>query len=86
MSGVPLYSYYGEPANRSSRPAWGGPNATMAPPSGPYLGSGNKCAANDDTCEGRKAKGTDYCYGHARSLGVIQVKEVSDGNGSSNTK
>ena len=81
-----MYSYYGEPANRSSRPAWGGPDARLAPPSAPYLGRGNKCSANDDTCEGRKALGTDFCFGHARSLGLVKVKEVADGDGSSDAE
>lgn len=26
------------------------------------------CRANDNTCRGRKAKGTDYCMGHLRSF------------------
>lgn len=30
------------------------------------------CVANDDTCKGRRAKGTEYCAGHLRSQGVIK--------------
>lgn len=32
-----------------------------------YVGR-NRCIANEDTCEGPKAKGTDYCVGHLRSM------------------
>jgi len=32
----------------------------------PYLGR-QRCIANDDTCEGPKAKGTEYCIGHLRA-------------------
>jgi len=60
--------------------------ARLAAASGPYVGRGNKCAGNDDTCEGRRAMGTNYCYGHARSLGLIKVKEAADGDGSSDAE
>lgn len=60
--------YYGVPI-QGIRPSSEVPGSRLAPPSGPYLGRGNFCAANDDTCEGRKAKGTDYCMGHLRSRG-----------------
>lgn len=32
------------------------------------------CIGNDDTCGARRAKGTEYCIGHLRSL----EKEVKD--------
>ena len=60
--------YYGEPIS-GIRPSAEIPGSRQAPPSGPYLGRGNFCAANEDTCTGRKAKGTDYCMGHLRSRG-----------------
>jgi hypothetical protein len=75
MSGVPLYSYYGVPAAREARQA-AYDDARIAAASAPYLGRGNLCAANNDTCEGRRAKGTDYCYGHLRSMGLAG-KEVN---------
>ena len=61
-------AYYGEPVS-GIRPFAEIPGSRQAPPSGPYLGRGNFCAANEDTCTGRKAKGTDYCMGHLRSRG-----------------
>ena len=60
--------YYGVPI-QGIRPSAEVPGSRQAPPSGPYLGRGNFCVANDDTCTGRKAKGTDYCMGHLRSRG-----------------
>ena len=60
--------YYGVPI-QGIRPSAEVPGSRQAPPSGPYLGRGNFRAANDDTCTGRKAKGTDYCMGHLRSRG-----------------
>ncbi len=58
--------YYGVPIQgiRLSAEAEGSKLATA---SGPYLGRGNFCSANDDTCTGRKAKGTDLCMGHLRN-------------------
>jgi hypothetical protein len=64
------HEYYGSPIS-GIRPAAEVPGSQQAPASGPYLGRGNFCAANDDTCEGRKAKGTDYCMGHLRSRGEV---------------
>lgn len=29
------------------------------------------CRANDNTCKGPKAKGTDYCVGHLRARGEL---------------
>ena len=77
MVGVPAYSLYGRPAVDSRLAHMDG--ARLAAPSAPYLGRGNLCAANEDTCEGRKAMGTDYCYGHARAMGLIKKKEETDG-------
>jgi hypothetical protein len=78
---VPAHAYYGQPVYGQRLASVDG--ARLAAPSGPYIGRGNKCAANDDTCEGMKAKGTDYCMGHLRSIlkeeGVDKVEEVTDG-------
>ena len=62
------HTYYGEPV-QGIRPLANVPGSKLASASGPYLGRGNFCSANDDTCGGRKAKGTDYCMGHLRSRG-----------------
>jgi hypothetical protein len=41
-----------------------------------------KCIGNDDTCGARKAKGTDWCVGHMRSLGLLEAKtEVTNDEG-----
>ena len=63
---VPAHSLYGKPVDGQRLAAVEG--ARLAAASGPYVGR-NRCVANDDTCEGPKAKGTDYCIGHLRSNG-----------------
>lgn len=60
--------YYGVPV-QGNKPAGQVPGSKPAPASGPYLGRGNFCSAMDDTCEGRKARGTDFCIGHLRNRG-----------------
>lgn len=85
MSAVPAHQLYGEPATRHARQAHI-EGARLASASAPYVGRGNLCTANEDTCTGRKAKGTDFCYGHARSFGLIKSKEADDGDGSSDAE
>jgi len=81
MNAIPTHALYGVPATASRLAHMDG--ARLAAPSAPYLGRGNLCAANDDSCEGRKAQGTEYCYGHLRSMGLVKKKEmVADGNDS----
>lgn len=85
MNAIPTYSLYGVPAVDARLAHVDG--AVLAAPSAPYLGRGNLCAANEDTCTGRKSKGTDYCYGHARSMGLITPKEVDlDGDGTTDAE
>jgi hypothetical protein len=60
------HSYYGTPV--SGMRLAGVAGAKLAAPSAPYIGR-NRCIANEDTCEGPKAKGTDFCVGHLRSKG-----------------
>ena len=62
---IPAHAMYGTPANHSRLA--GTNTARLAPPSAPYVGRGNKCSANDDTCEGMRAKGTELCMGHLRA-------------------
>lgn len=71
-----VHSLYGEPAFRDTRPSGQEAGSKLAPPGGPYIGR-NRCIANDDTCEGPKAKGTDYCIGHLRAM----EKETDEHNG-----
>ncbi len=66
-SSVPLYSYHGVPVG-GARPAGKAEGSRPAPPGGaPYVGR-NRCIANNDTCKAPRAKGTDYCVGHLRSI------------------
>lgn len=67
MTSAPIYSYYGESANKNSRP-YATNDAQPAPAGGmPYLGH-TRCIANDETCQGARAKGTNFCIGHLRQL------------------
>lgn len=74
---VPAHSYYGQPVSNIRLASIDG--ASIAAPSAPYIGRGNKCSANDDTCEGIRAKGTDLCMGHLRQANKGKDKEVTDG-------
>jgi hypothetical protein len=75
---VPAHSYYGVPQNNQRLSAISG--ARIASASAPYLGRGNKCSGNEDTCEGMRAKGTEFCMGHLRSVKKVSVetKVVND--------
>jgi hypothetical protein len=74
---VPAHAYYGKPVSGIRLASIDG--ARLAAPSAPYIGRGNKCSANEDTCEGIRAKGTDLCMGHLRSATKGMDKEVTDG-------
>jgi hypothetical protein len=62
----PAHALYGQPVHSQRLAPTDG--AKLATASAPYLGRG-KCMGNEDTCEGPKAKGTEYCIGHLRSMG-----------------
>lgn len=68
---VPAHSYYGSPQGDYRLAHIQG--AKLASASAPYVGRGNKCSGNDDTCEGMRAKGTELCMGHLRKM----AKEVA---------
>jgi hypothetical protein len=74
---VPAHAYYGQPVAGKRLAVADG--ARIAAPSGPYIGRGNKCSANEDTCEGMRAKGTEFCMGHLRQVTKGMDKEVTDG-------
>jgi len=76
---VPAHAYHGQPVNGQRLAAVAG--ARIATGSAPYVGRGNKCTANDDSCEGMKAKGTEFCMGHLRQATKAkgEDKEVTDG-------
>lgn len=78
---IPAYALYGEPVS-GIRSVYEQNGSKMAPPSGPYLGRGNKCSAKDDTCEGNRVKDEVFCAGHLRSVmskSKVKVVEVKDG-------
>ncbi len=74
---VPAHTYYGQPISGMRLAAVDG--ARVAAPSAPYIGRGNKCTANEDTCEGMRAKGTEFCMGHLRQVTKGKDKGVTDG-------
>jgi hypothetical protein len=61
---VPAHAYYGSPVNSYRAAAIA--DAHIAPPSGPYLGRGDKCEGNDDTCGANKVRGQKFCAGHMK--------------------
>ena len=85
IQAVPAHSLYGRPAVDARLAHMDG--ARIAAPSAPYVGRGNKCTANEDTCEGMRAKGTEYCMGHLRSFkkkgGVVDGDEQVDSSADS---
>lgn len=67
MSIRPVAGYHGPDAVRDRSI---GHVATHARPAGagmPFIGD-VRCAANDGQCTAPRAKGTDYCIGHLRSM------------------
>jgi len=42
----------------------------------PYVGH-TRCVANEETCQGARAKGTPYCIGHLRQMAKEQASESS---------
>ena len=78
MGAVPAHSYYGKPQGDYRLAHIDG--ARLASASAPYIGRGNKCSGNEDTCEGIRAKGTEFCMGHLRKLAKENgvTKEVTE--------
>jgi len=77
MTAVPAHSLYGVPASRGSRPAGMGVNAAPAPAGGmPFDTRYCSFDTGGNPCQGFKAKGTDLCMGHLRS--VAKAKAVAD--------
>jgi len=63
---VPAHSYYGTPQTGYRLAAVAG--SRIAAPSGPYIGRGDKCAGNDDTCGANKVRGQSFCAGHLKKI------------------
>ena len=74
-SSVPAHSYYGQPQGDYRLSAIS--NSRLASASAPYVGRGNKCSGNEDTCEGMRAKGTEFCMGHLRKMAKDAGREVT---------
>lgn len=70
-------AYYGDPVT-GIRPAGNVPGSEMAPASAPYVGRGNKCSANEDSCQGNRVKGEVFCAGHLRSFRKAQKEQAGD--------
>lgn len=76
---IPAYAYYGKPVGDYRLNAVAG--AALAAASAPYIGRGNKCSGNDDTCEGMRAKGTELCMGHLRASTKMTKVVTDDASG-----
>jgi hypothetical protein len=76
---VPAYAYHGTPYGGSRLAPTA--SARIAAPSAPFIGRGNKCSANDDTCNAARSKGTEFCVGHLRSKS--DSSEITNGTGAS---
>jgi hypothetical protein len=61
----PAHAMYGQPVNAYRQAAQSLAGARLQAGGGEYTGR-NRCIADGDTCEGPKAKGTQYCIGHLR--------------------
>lgn len=62
---IPAHALYGSPVGHYRLAHTD--TARLAAPSAPYVGRGNKCSANEDSCEGMRAKGTELCMGHLKA-------------------
>lgn len=63
---VPAGAYYGSPVTGYRAAAIA--DAYIAAPSGPYIGRGDKCEGNDDTCGANKVRGQKFCAGHMKRI------------------
>jgi len=73
MSKQLAHTLYGEPVS-GQRPAQAADGSRLAAASAPYVGR-NRCVANNDTCEGPRAKGSELCIGHLKA--ASKGKDVS---------
>ena len=73
---IPSYALYGRPvdAQRLSHAA----DAPLAAASREYIGRGNLCEGNDDTCKASKMRGWHLCYGHMRSYVPVEDSELEE--------
>ena len=64
---IPAHAMYGKPVDGVRQAAQSLAGARLQAGGGEYTGR-NRCVAENDTCEGPKAKGTSYCIGHLRKM------------------
>jgi hypothetical protein len=69
---VTAEAYYGTLQNSSSLSAVAG--AKLAAASAPYLGRGDKCSGNDDTCGANRMRGQELCVGHMKGVKSKKVE------------
>lgn len=72
---IPAHALYGKPVDgyRLSAVA----DSRIAAPSGPFVGRGDKCEGNEDTCGANKVRGQRFCAGHlkqAKSIAAVAEK------------
>lgn len=67
-------SYYGAPQQDYRLSAVAG--ASLAAASAPYVGRGDKCSGNDDTCGANKVRGQEFCAGHMKKAKAEAEKAV----------
>ena len=63
----PSHSLYGVPANQYRGAAQAVSGSKVMAGGVDYVGR-NRCVAENDTCEGPRAKGTQHCIGHLRKM------------------
>ena len=74
---IPTYALYGKPVDHYRLSAIA--DAPLAAASGEYLGRGNKCMGNDDTCGANRVKGEELCAGHLRqAINLVELAERID--------
>jgi len=71
---IPSYALYGRPVDHHRLSAVA--DAPLAAASGEYLGRGNKCMGNDDTCGANRMKGQELCVGHYRQ--AVNLAELAE--------
>ena len=71
---VPAHGYYGAPVSSQRQAAIS--DARLAAASAPYIGRGDKCTGNEDTCGDNKVRGQEFCAGHLKQ--AKSLEQVAD--------
>lgn len=67
---VPAHSYYGAPVSGQRQAAIS--DSRLAAASAPYVGRGDKCSGNEDTCGANKVRGQEFCAGHLKQVKALE--------------